>query len=121
MIDVELGLQYSAGMKDMYKQFIGMFCGRREETKAKLQEAFDAENWGDYTVYIHALKSTSLSMGGRKLSAVSKSLEMAGHAWQDGPEEEKEQQLSFIRQHHQEALDLYDAFCAEAKTKGLLD
>jgi len=120
-IDAELGLQYSAGMEDMYKQFITMFCEKREGTKAKLQEAFDTENWADYTTFIHALKSTSLSMGGKILSEQAKALEMAGHAWQDGPEEEKEAQLDYIRANHQKALDLYDAFAAEAKARGLID
>ena len=78
-IDVELGMQYCGGMEEMYKEFIKMFCDRKEETQKKLQDAFDAENWKDYTTFIHALKSGSLSVGGKILSEQAKELEMAGH------------------------------------------
>ena len=109
-IDTELGMQYSGGMEEMYRTFITMFCKRREETKAKLQDAFDAENWKDYTTFIHALKSGSLSVGGKILSEQSKELEMAGH----------ENRIEYIKENHHKAMELYDAFVAEAKERNLL-
>ena len=120
-IDTELGLQYSAGQEEMYKKFVTMFCERKEAQQAKLEEAFQTENWKDYTTFIHALKSTSLSMGGRILSAEAKALEMAGHAWQDGPEEEKAEQIAFIKEHHPVAMALYDRFVQEAAARNLLE
>ena len=120
-IDTALGLQYSGGMEEMYKKFVTMFCQKRDSSREKLQDAFDTGNWADYTTYIHAVKSTSLSMGGKILSEQAKALEMAGHAYLDGPEEEKEKNLAYIRDHHQKALDLYDAFVEEAKSRGLLE
>ena len=120
-IDVALGMQYSGDMEEMYRTFITMFCKRREETQQKLQEAFDTENWQDYTTYIHALKSTALSMGGKILSEEAKALEMAGHAYLDGPPEQKEEQVAYIRENHQKAMTLYDAFVKEAEERGLTD
>ena len=118
-IDTALGMEYSGGMEEMYRQFLAMFCQRREDTQSKLETALAEENWTDYTTYIHALKSTALSMGGRKLSEEAKALEMAGHAYLDGPEEEKEEQLRFIRENHAHAMQLYDEFVAEAKERKL--
>ena len=118
-IDVDLGMQYCGGMEDMYKEFIKMFCDRKEETKAKLENALQTENWKDYTTFIHALKSGSLSVGGRILSEQSKALEMAGHAYLDGPEEEKEKQLDYIKSNHSNAMKLYDDFVAEANERKL--
>ncbi len=122
-IDTDLGMQYSGGMEEMYRTFITMFCKRREETKAKLQDAFDTENWQDYTTYIHALKSTALSMGGKLLSEEAKALEMAGHAYLDeaSSAEQKEERLSYIRANHEKTMALYDAFAAEAAARDLID
>ena len=115
-IDVDLGMQYCGGMEEMYKEFIKMFCEKLPETKEKLQKAFDEENWKDYTTFIHALKSGSLSVGGKILSEHSKALEMAGHAYLD---DNDTAQLDYIRENHQKAMQLYDDFVAEAKKRQL--
>ena len=104
---------------DMYKKFVTMFVSRYEKVTAQLQNDFDTENWQDYTTHIHALKSTSLSMGGKILSEAAKALEMAGHAYLEGNEAEKN--LEYIKAHHNEALDLYEKFVAEAKELGLAE
>ena len=62
-LNVEIGLQYSAGMEDMYKEILTMFCNLKEDKKSKIQEAFENEDWNNYTTLVHALKSTSLSIG----------------------------------------------------------
>ena len=43
---------------------------------------------------------------------------MAGHAYLEGSESEKEKQLAFIREHHEPTLAMYDAYCAEAEKRG---
>ena len=108
-IDVDLGMQYCGGMEEMYKEFVKMFCDKKEETQQKLQNAFDTENWKDYTTFIHALKSGSLSVGGKILSEQAKELEMAGH----------EQKIDYIKNNHAKAMKLYDDFVTEAKNRKL--
>ena len=117
-IDKELGMQYCGDMEEMFKEFVKMFCERKEETFEKIRGAYGDENWEDYTTHVHALKSTALSVGGQKLSEAAKALEMAGHAYLDGPEEEKETQIAYIRAHHAPTLALYDAYCEEAEKRG---
>ena len=117
-IDKALGLQYCGDMEEMFKEFVKMFCERKGETFEKIRTAYDAENWEDYTTHVHALKSTALSVGGKKLSEEAKALEMAGHAYLEGPEDEKEKQLAYIREHHEPTLALYDAYCDEAEKRG---
>ena len=119
-IDTELGMQYSGGDEGMYKMFITMFCQKKDENKQQIIDDFNSENWEDYTVHVHALKSGSLSMGGKILSEAAKALEMAGHAYLDGPTEEKEQHLEYIKTHHEETMRLYDAFVEEANERNLL-
>ena len=117
-IDKELGMQYCGDMEEMFQEFVKMFCERKEETFGKICDAYEAGNWEDYTTHVHALKSTALSVGGQKLSEAAKALEMAGHAYLDGPEAEKEKQLAYIREHHEPTLALYDAYCEEAEKRG---
>lgn len=120
-VDTETGIGYSGGSREMYRKFLTMFCQRREAVQKQLAEDFAGENWEDYTTHIHALKSTSLSMGGTILSEEAKALEMAGHAYLDGPEEEREDRLAYIRANHKKAMELYDKFVEEAERRGLLE
>ncbi|MBR3457713.1 MAG: response regulator [Selenomonadaceae bacterium] len=119
-IDTATGMQYSGGSEEMYRKFLAMFCQRKEAVQKQLAEDFEAGNWEDYTTHVHALKSTSLSMGGNLLSEEAKALEMAGHAYLDGPEEEREAQLAYIRANHARAMELYDAFVEEAGRRKLI-
>ena len=115
-IDVDLAMQYCGGMEDLFKEFIGMFCNRQAETVQKITEAFDSENWNDYTVHVHALKSTSLSVGGKILSETARASELAGRALLD---KNDTSQLDFIKENHPKILKLYDDFVAEAKSRQL--
>ena len=115
-IDVELGMSYCGDMEEMYKEFVKMFCDRREEVTEKLKNAFENENWKDYTTFIHALKSSSLSVGGKILSEQAKALEMAGHEFLNGDESK----LNYIRENHEKAIELYEKFVDEAKEKNLI-
>ena len=120
-VDTESGIQYSGGSEEMYRKFLAMFCQRKEAVQKQLENDFASENWEDYTTHVHALKSTSLSMGGTILSEEAKALEMAGHAYLDGPEEEKEEQLAYIRANHEKTMRLYDSFVEEAEKRGLVE
>ncbi|MBQ7479473.1 MAG: response regulator [Selenomonadaceae bacterium] len=120
-VDTGTGIQYSGGSEEMYRKFLTMFCQRKEAVQKQLENDFASENWEDYTTHVHALKSTSLSMGGSILSGEAKALEMAGHAYLDGPEEEKEGQLAYIRANHEKTMRLYDSFVEEAQKRGLVE
>ena len=61
--------------------------------------------------------ATSPSIGGVKLSEAAKALEMAGHAYCEGPEAERDGHLQYIHEHHGEALELYAKLAAEAQER----
>lgn len=113
-IDLPTAMKYCGNNEDMQKKFLGMFVSRREAVRQQLENDLQAGNIEDYTTHVHALKSTSLSIGGVKLSECAKALEMAGHAYCEGPESEQEVQLQYIRVHHPEAMELYKALAEEA-------
>ena len=109
-LNVELGLKYSADSDEMYRNILQMFCNLKPEKQSKINEAFNNEDWNNYTTFIHALKSTSLSIGGEKCSALAKDLETAGKMIiaEMTTELEKIEAIEFIKTHHVEAMELYD-------------
>ena len=104
-LNVELGLQYSGDMPDMYKTILEMFCELKADKQAALQKSFDSEDWKNYTIQIHGLKSTSLSIGGEQLSEIAKKLEHAG----------KSQNIDFIKANHSNAMNLYDKLAEDCQ------
>ena len=92
-------MKYSAESKEMYREFLKMFCNMFEEKKKSIEEAFTKDDWENYTILVHSLKSTSYSIGGVKVSEMAEKLEKAG----------KQSDIEFIKEHHEEAMHLYDA------------
>ena len=116
-LNTKLGLEYSAGMEDLYRDIVKTFCDLKNEKQAQLQQAFDTEDWKNYTIYIHALKSTSLSIGGEKISELAKKLELAGKliTAAESSELEKIQSVEFIKANHSKIISLYDKLVAECE------
>ena len=102
-IDLFLGMQYSAGECEVYKEFLRMFCDMSKDKAEKIWAYYEQENWEEYTVLVHALKSTSLSVGAKKLSEKALELEKAG----------KENRIDFILENHESMMKLYEATVRE--------
>ena len=80
-----------------------MFCDQREGKRGEIVSLYESADWADYAVMVHALKSTSLTIGAQALSAQAKELELAG----------KGGDVDYIRQHHLPLLHMYEALCAQ--------
>ena len=100
-INVQLGLDYCCGEEEFYKEMLRMFCSQAPEKKSEIISLYDAANWADYTVKVHALKSTSLTIGAERLADQAKLLEQAG----------KQRNIEYIRHSHPILLRLYDEIC----------
>jgi len=104
-IDLSIGMQYSAGSDEMYRQFLQMYCSMKEERMEKLEESFQSKDWKNYTVYVHAMKSTSLSIGGKELSELAAKLEQAG----------KKNEIDFILENHKKVIELFQLTVEEGE------
>ena len=102
-VNVELGLDYCAGDEDFYREMLRLFCAQRKEKRAEIISLYEAANWTDYAVKVHALKSTSLTIGAETLSAQAKALELAG----------KSGDVDYIRENHAALLCAYDELCIQ--------
>ena len=110
-------MEFSAGMTDLYKDFLLKFVSLKADKQKKLQAAFEAQDWKNYTIYVHALKSTALSIGGEKVSAAAKELEISGKiiTAATSSELEKHESMEFIEKNHAATMKLYDELTEEAR------
>ncbi len=95
-IDVGEGLK-NCGSVDSYFNIIKVYYESAQMTESNLENAYNDENWKDYTSYVHSLKSTSRTIGARSLSELAKKLEDAGNAGN----------IETIREHQDELMNLY--------------
>ncbi len=100
-INVPLGLDYCCGEEGFYLEMLQMFCDQAIEKRAEIDFLYETSNWADYAVKVHALKSTSLTIGAELLADQAKLLEQAG----------KKGNAEYIRHGHPILLRLYDEVC----------
>ncbi|MGN0578838.1 MAG: ATP-binding protein, partial [Ruminiclostridium sp.] len=78
LLDPDKGLSYTGGDSEAYREILALYVKKGEEKKALIGELFDKKDWKNYIIEVHALKSTSMSIGAVKLSGLAKELELAG-------------------------------------------
>ena len=68
-------------------------------------------------IFIHGLKSTSLSIGGEQLGNIAKELETAGNVLRNSKssESDKHESEEYIISHHAETMELYDKLVEECQ------
>lgn len=101
-VNVELGLEYCSGDEEFYREMLHMFYAQSGDKRAEIVSLYESANWTDYAVKVHALKSTSLTIGAQALSAQAKELELAG----------KRGDIDYVREHHPALMRAYEALCS---------
>ena len=94
-LDVQTGLAYCMDEEDFYIEMLNEYLC--EDKTSKIRQFFAEEDWVNYEVVVHALKSTSLMIGAVHLSEEAKALELAA----------KDGDVDYIRSHHTDVLDEY--------------
>ena len=93
-LDIKTGLSYCVD-NDFYQEMLKEYL--QADKTSVLGEFLDEKDWDNYRTLVHALKSTSLTIGAVTLSEEAKALEMAAR---DGDE-------SYILSHHQSVMIHY--------------
>lgn len=109
-INQTTGLKYSSESKEMYKSFLQIYCDFAEDKIEKLTNTYECKQWQDYVTYVHSVKSTSLNIGGEKLSKLAADIEEQGVKYLDGDETK----LEYLVSSHEELMKLYKATYDEA-------
>ena len=94
-LDVKTGLTYCMNEEDFYIEMLQEFL--QADKASQLKHFLAEEDWDNYRTTVHALKSTSLTIGAVHLSGEAKALEMAA----------KEGNMDYIRSHHDGVMDEY--------------
>ncbi|MBR4096329.1 MAG: response regulator, partial [Oscillospiraceae bacterium] len=80
LISVSKGMGYTGGVEDAYYEILEVYVRKGAEKRIQINSYMEAEDWKNYIIEVHALKSTSLSIGAVELSELAKKLELAGKA-----------------------------------------
>lgn len=112
-INRKTGMRYCANDESMYREMLEVFAESYDETLAKITESLAAEDWKNYTIYVHGLKSSALTIGAESLSADAKELEFAGKDIKAG--NNIEEKIAFIREHNGKVMDSLKEVVLEAR------
>ncbi|MCR5675385.1 MAG: response regulator [Lachnospiraceae bacterium] len=97
-ISVQDGIRYSADKPDLYRELLKDYLNGVEKKRAQLAEDFTARDWSAYHILVHALKSSSRTIGAMETAELAKDLEHAAVIG-DG---------DFIIAHHEEFMIRYE-------------
>ena len=98
-IDPAAGLLYCQADEQLYAALLQEFAQSSADKTRELRQYYEARDWNNYAVAVHALKSTSRMIGAAALSDAAAALEAAADA---GDEDS-------IRQWHDGMMDQYSA------------
>ncbi len=105
LISESKGLTYTGGDREAYYEILDVYVKKGRQKLEQIQQFFDLSDWKNYTIEVHALKSSSLSIGSLKLSEDAKKLETAGKA----------NDIGTIKAGNRELLALYDSVITEGE------
>ena len=79
-IDPDTGLHYCQGDGELYRSLLADYCLEYPEKSAAVRRTFRVQDWKNYGIYVHALKSSSRMLGAGDLSAAAARLEAAANS-----------------------------------------
>lgn len=94
-LDTSVGMSYFADNEEFYGDMIR--CYLDNSSFEDIRKAYEEEDWENYRILVHALKSTSLSIGAVELSGQAKALEMAA----------KENRIDDIKRDHDVMMERF--------------
>ncbi|MBP5252376.1 MAG: response regulator [Lachnospiraceae bacterium] len=107
-IDTEAGIGYAQGDKDFYRDILKEYASEYQDHSGKLIGYYTRRDWDNYSVMVHAVKSTSRTIGAGALADLAAKMETAS----------KDRDISFVENEHKNTLDLYEKI-ADAVKKAL--
>ncbi len=100
-LDTELGMKYCCNSEEFYAELLKAYID--DNKKERMDNFFAQEDMENYGILAHSLKSTSLTVGASDLSEQAKALEKAA----------KGNDLSYVKEHHIEVMELYEDICTK--------
>lgn len=77
LLSAETGAFYTGGDTDAYREILEIYVRKAKEKNDYIRKLFGEKDWKNYVIEVHALKSSSLTVGSKPLSELAKELELA--------------------------------------------
>ena len=100
-LDRDTAMMYCCNSEEFYREMLQSYLDNNRLDA--INESYREECWEDYRIAVHALKSTSLTIGATALSEAAKALEFAAR---DGRIEEIQQNHAAAMQEYEQLLQL---------------
>ncbi len=105
--ETDKALTFCAGDVEFYKEILSDYASSYEEKKKELDSSYDAGDWHDFEIKIHALKGVSKTIGATKLSEKAYELEKA--ASKNDADYIRQEYDAFMREYAKAADDIKQA------------
>ena len=105
-LDVGAGVNFCGSFEDYY-DVLNIQLDKVQETRDKIDDSFRNSDWENYTIFVHALKSTMKMLGIMSVSEQARLLELAG----------KKSDIDYIRANNDKLLSAYLSFMGGVRDK----
>ena len=95
-LDVETGQRYCGG-RDSYIAILREYVRKGADNWNSIEQMYANQDWKNYVIAVHAVKSSMLAIGAKPLSELAKKLELAG----------KEDNIAYILENHDTMIAEY--------------
>ena len=112
VLNREIGLKYCMQDEEVYREILTAFKDSSEEKMKEIESAYSQSDFAKYRLYVHGLKTTSLTIGAVQLSEDAKKMEHAARCIVEGVE--KEEAMQYIRYNHEAFVRLFGKAVKEA-------
>ena len=96
-INTAEAMEYCRGDKGFYIQLLQKFISDRERKQSDLDKFLAGEDYANYRIQVHSLKSSSKMMGADALSQFAKDMETAS----------KDNNAEYIKENHAKLMEMY--------------
>lgn len=95
-LDVEKGIIYCGG-RENYINILRMYLQNGRSDIEQIKKLYEEQDWKNYTIKVHSIKSSMMSIGAMALAEMSKQIEAAG----------KQGRVDYIHRYHRELMEEY--------------
>ena len=118
-IEPKTGLSYCQNDEHFYREILLEYANGRKEKADRLTKNFEEENWHDYAIDAHSLKSTSKTIGATDLAEIAAKLEKS--ASQENPDVSREAHDEMMKEYGAVTNAILSAVPKEEKDAGDTD
>jgi HPt (histidine-containing phosphotransfer) domain-containing protein len=104
-LDIPTAVESAEGDKDCVIFLLESFRDNQEKNKNDIVGSYTKEDYPNYTIFVHALKSTAKMIGALELSDMAKKMEQAG----------KEGDIDYIKENYDAMIEEFDKVVEEIK------